>query len=59
MHVFGKITCKITAEYLTLGYYRPVTGVFENLLELTLKHSWPLQDTKDCSKTLLFTQCYG
>ena len=25
--LFGKITCKITEEYLTPGYYWPVTGV--------------------------------
>ncbi len=27
VRVFGTITGKITTEYLTPGYYRPVTGV--------------------------------
>ncbi len=27
VRVFGTITGKITTEYLTAGYYRPVTGV--------------------------------
>ncbi len=27
MRVFGTITGKITTEYLTPGYYQPVTGV--------------------------------
>ncbi len=28
VRVFGTITGKITTEYLTPGYYRPVTGVY-------------------------------
>ncbi len=30
VHVFGTITGKITTEYLTPGYYRPVTGVIQS-----------------------------
>ncbi len=38
VRVFGTIADNFTTEYLTPGYYRPVTGVFSSSLTCATTH---------------------
>ncbi len=59
VRVFGTITGKITTEYLTPGYYRPVTGVHQYVhfpgIRFSITFSWWRHLRPDVAVTILLT----